>query len=112
MIEEHHNAKNSMLSLFSSRVDRNGSKFTNKLVQPRYRAAMTGSRHFSTAIQNELYAQINVLSNALASNFDSVGKGGEGSVCPTRSAVIREMLIELFGEAACAIDVVPVPLER
>jgi hypothetical protein len=55
-----------MLSLFSSRVKRNGSKFMNELVQPRCRAAMAGPCHFPTAIQNELYAQINVLGNALA----------------------------------------------
>ena len=31
---------------------------------------------------------------------------------PTGSAELGEMLIELFGETACAVDVIPVPFVR
>ena len=73
---------------------------------------MTRACHFTTAIQNKLYAQIDILGYALACNFNSIGKGGEGSMGPTGSAVLGEVLIELFGETACAVDVIPVPFFR
>lgn len=54
---------------FYSRVKRNRSKFMYKLVEPRRRPAVTRPRHFATAVQYKLYAQINILGNAIACNL-------------------------------------------
>jgi hypothetical protein len=84
----------------------------NELVRPRHRPSIARACHFPTTIQDKLYAQVDILGYALTSNFNSIGKGGEGSMGPTRSAVLGEVLIELFGETACAVDVIPVPFFR
>jgi acylphosphatase len=57
-------------------------------------AAMARSSHLTGTIQNVLDGKINIFALSLASNLDAIGKSTDGSMSPTRTAVLRNVLIQ------------------
>ena len=47
---------------------------------------------------------------ALTGDFDPIGEGGDGAMGPARAAVVRDVLVEMFGEVRLTVDVVPGPV--
>ena len=72
------------------------------------RAPVARTGRFRSAVQNELNGEVNINSLPLPVNLDSVSKGGQGGVRPTRTTVLRDMLIQVHGEVVHAIDVAPI----
>ena len=62
------------------------------------------------AVQNVLNTQVDIIASAVAGDFDPVREGGQGGVRPARPAVLGDVLVELVGQAALPVDVVPIPL--
>jgi hypothetical protein len=71
---------------------------------------MTGSGGIGTAIQYPLDGEVDVMTLALAGDFDPISEGGDGAVGPAGAAVVGDVLVEVFGEVGLAVDVVPVPV--
>jgi hypothetical protein len=60
------------------------------------------------AIKNVLNRQVNVVTLTESSNLDAVRQGRHGSVSPTATAVLGNVLVERVREIANAIHVAPV----
>ena len=81
----------------------------NQLIDSSVVSSMATSCGFGSAIQHPLNGEVDIVSLSITGNFDAVGESGDGAMCPTGSAIMRDVLIETFGEVGFAIDVVPVP---
>jgi hypothetical protein len=79
----------------------------NQLVDARVISTMAGTGSFRTAVQDELDGEVDVVTYAPTRDFDAVLEGANGSMCPAGSAVVRDVLIEHFGEVGLSINVVP-----
>ena len=79
----------------------------DELVSTGVVSTMARSGIFRSTVQNELDAEVDVITLSLASNLDTVSKAGERSMCPARSTVLRNMLVETLGQVTHAIDISP-----
>ena len=68
---------------------------------------MTTPRRFRPTVQNPLNAQVDIDSLSATCDLDAVRQGRDGAVGPAWAAVVREVLVELFGEVGFAINVIP-----
>ena len=69
---------------------------------------MTRSSHLSTAVQDKLNAQVDIIALGVACNLDAISERRQGSMCPATSAVLRNMLVQRFRQVTLAIDITPV----
>ena len=69
---------------------------------------MARSGHFRTAVQDELNAEVDVVTLGITSNLDAISERGQGSVGPATSTVLRNVLVQTLGQVALSIDVAPV----
>jgi hypothetical protein len=65
------------------------------------------SSNFSTAIENELNAKVDVVALAVARNLDAVTEGAQGAVSPATTAILRNVLVHGMGQVGDAIDGTP-----
>jgi len=77
------------------------------LVRAVHRASIAGAN--STAIEQVLHCQVDVHTLSFASDFDSVAEGGDGTVRPAGTAVLRDVLVP--GHRAVALAVLVAPAE-
>jgi len=63
----------------------------------------------TSAVQNILNGQIDFLATAISCDFDSVGQGREGCMGPAGSAVLGDVLVQVFGDVGGPVYVAPVP---
>jgi len=61
-----------------------------------------------STIQNKLNTQVDIVSFPIPCDFDAIHKTGDGTVRPARTAVVRNVLIELLREEGFSVDVIPV----
>lgn len=70
-------------------------------------ATVTTAGRVGAAIEDELDREIDFVGCGIAGNLDAVGQGGESSVSPTGTAILRNVLIQTLGEKGFAIHVGP-----
>lgn len=70
--------------------------------------SVTAPRFGGAAVQDPLDGEVDVVALALTCDFDAIGEGGDGAVGPAGSAVVGDVLVQMFGEVGFAVDVVPV----
>mmetsp|Transcript_27737 Transcript_27737/g.40992 ORF Transcript_27737/g.40992 Transcript_27737/m.40992 type:complete len:265 (-) Transcript_27737:329-1123(-) len=76
-----------------TRIKRNKASLLNEMVRSRSGATMAGTGNVTSAVEDELNGQVDVVSLALSGDFHTVGQRREGSVCPARSAVLGNVLV-------------------
>lgn len=59
----------------------------------------------SDTIDEDLRRQLDVREGSLSHHFDTIGESGGGAVCPTRAAVLRDMLVAIARNIFQAVDV-------
>jgi hypothetical protein len=82
--------------------------FVNPLV-PVVRVSTVTASIFILAWDKNLGWDVNIGPLGLTSDFDSIGEGWGGSMSPTWSAVLRNMLVANVGQVVDSINVAPVP---
>ncbi len=83
------------------------SLLMNQFVNAGMISSVTGTGSFRTAVQDELDGEVDVVTDAPTSDFDTVLESRNSSVGPTGSTVVGNVLIEHFGKVGLAFDVVP-----
>ena len=79
----------------------------DELVRARVVAPVAGTSLVGAAIEDELDAEVDVEALAAPRDLDPVREAGDGPVRPAAATVVRDVLVELLGQVALAIDVVP-----
>ena len=83
------------------------SSVLDELIRRRVVTTVARAGNFSSAVENELDGEIDLLPFALPSNFDAISQSRNGTVRPARATVLRQVLIETVGEVVGAVDVAP-----
>lgn len=79
----------------------------DKLVDTSVGSAMTRSGDMGTTVQKILNRKINFIA-ARIGNLDAVGQSAQRSVGPTRSAILRNVLIERVCQIRMTVDIAPI----
>ena len=90
-----------------ARVERDVTSVLNELIRRRVVTTMARAGHFSAAVEDELDGKIDLLPFALTSNLDAISQSRNGTMCPARTTVLWEVLIQTVGEVVGAINVAP-----
>ena len=90
-----------------ARVERDVTSVLNELIRRRVVTTMARAGHFSAAVEDELNGKIDLLPFALTSDLDAISQSRNGTMCPARTTVLREVLIQTVGEVIGAINVAP-----
>ncbi len=74
----------------------NKSFLLNEFVNPCSGTSMTRSSDTSSAIENVLHRQIDLITTTgtIAGNINAIRQRRQGSMCPTTSAILRNVLVE------------------
>mmetsp|Transcript_25033 Transcript_25033/g.42633 ORF Transcript_25033/g.42633 Transcript_25033/m.42633 type:complete len:223 (+) Transcript_25033:171-839(+) len=70
-------------------------------------SSVARSCHCGSAIEDGLDRKVNVIAFGLAGNLDTVSETAQGTMSPTRSTVLRKMLIERMSQVGDSIDISP-----
>lgn len=68
---------------------------------------MTRASYGRATIEDKLDGQVDFIRSSIASNLDAISKTAQCTVCPARSAILRNVLIERMCQVGNAIDVAP-----
>ena len=88
-------------------VIRDVSLLLDKLVDTRVRSAMTRSSDMGTTVQKILNRKIDFIATRIG-NLNAVSQSTERSVGPTRSAILRNVLIERVCQVRMSVDISPI----
>ena len=79
----------------------------NELIRGSVVSTMTTAGDTSAAVENELNRKVNVIALAVACNLDAITEGRESTVGPTRTTVLRNVLVQRVSEVRNAVNVTP-----
>ena len=79
----------------------------DELVRARVVAPVAGAGLVGAAVEDELDAEVDVEALAAPRDLDPVREAGDGPVRPAAAAVVRDVLVQLLGQVALPVDVVP-----
>lgn len=82
--------------------------FVDPLVRTNYRTAV--ARTSITAVEHVLNREVDIDALSSTSNLDPVTEGGQGTMSPARSAVLRDVLVTVHGTVVGSVHVAPVQL--
>mmetsp|Transcript_11745 Transcript_11745/g.24029 ORF Transcript_11745/g.24029 Transcript_11745/m.24029 type:complete len:240 (-) Transcript_11745:36-755(-) len=99
-------------SVLHASLVRHKARVLDELERSGVRATVTAPSHVRSAVQYELNSKIDVDSLPLPVDLDAVSERRETSVSPTRSTILRDVLVKVAGEEVHAINVPPVEVVR
>jgi hypothetical protein len=79
----------------------------DKLIGTSVISTVARSSSLGSTVQYELDGKVDIVALSLAGNLDAIGKAAEGAMGPTRSTVLRNVLVETLGQVTYTIDVAP-----
>jgi len=97
---------------------RNVTRLLDEFIDTSVGTTVATTGNLGGTVENVLDGQVDVGSYSTASDLDTIGKRGEGTVSPTTSTVLRDVLIKSsgdqtgWGSGSVAEDCRPVPVDR
>mmetsp|Transcript_6451 Transcript_6451/g.11501 ORF Transcript_6451/g.11501 Transcript_6451/m.11501 type:complete len:209 (+) Transcript_6451:621-1247(+) len=94
--------------VWHARVIRNKPIFIDKVIRATGRTSMTRSSDLCATIQDKLNGQINFFSLGLSCNLDAIRQRTHGTMGPTGSTVLGNVLVERVCQVRFSVDITPV----